>query len=158
LVLGALVIALLSCYRASRSFRDWALTVDLRYLVSFHLTRFVGVYFLYLYSHRELPYEFAVPGGVGDIVVALVAIIVLVAPQKNPAIPKMYRLWNILGFVDILLVVFTAARLALANPASMKTLTHLPLSLLITFLVPIIIATHLLIFVRLKRMQTASSN
>ena len=41
--------------------------LDLRLLVLYHLTRFVGVWFLVLYSRGELPYAFAVPGGWGDI-------------------------------------------------------------------------------------------
>src|SRR5437868_4690458 len=57
--------------------------------------------------------------------------------------------WKNLGFTDILFVVSTAARLGLADPQSMKALTRLPLALLPTFLVPIIIATHLLLFFRL---------
>ena len=60
-----------------------------------------------------------------------------------------FLVWNIAGFADILFVVSTAARLGLAEPQSMKALTEFPLALLPTFLVPIIIATHLLIFFRL---------
>src|SRR5882672_9093208 len=54
-------------------FRSWLMTVDVRWLVALHLTRFVGFYFLYLYGRGELPYAFAVPGGWGDIVVATLA-------------------------------------------------------------------------------------
>jgi hypothetical protein len=41
--------------------------------------------------------------------------------------------------------------MALADPASMGPLRTLPLSLLPTFLVPLIIASHVLIFWRLYR-------
>ena len=44
-----------------------------------------------------------------------------------------------------------AARLAAADPSSMRALLRLPLSLLPTFLVPLLIATHVWIFVRLAR-------
>jgi hypothetical protein len=60
-----------------RPLRAWALRVDIRWLVGFHLTRFVGVYFLYLYAHHELPHAFAVWGGFGDIVVAILALFVM---------------------------------------------------------------------------------
>ena len=43
--------------------RRWADRIDPRVLVGFHVTRFVGVYFLLLYERGELPYEFAVLGG-----------------------------------------------------------------------------------------------
>jgi hypothetical protein len=58
--------------------------------------------------------------------------------------------WNVVGMLDIGFVVATAARLAAADPSSMRALLRLPLSLLPTFLVPLIIATHVWIFVRLR--------
>ena len=59
-------------------------------------------------------------------------------------------LWNALGLLDILFVVADAAKQALVDPTSMAALLHLPLSLLVTFLVPLIIGSHLLIFARLR--------
>ena len=53
--------------------------------------------------------------------------------------------------VDILFVVVTAVRLGAADPASMAALQRLPLNLLPTFLVPLIIATHVILGVRLAR-------
>jgi hypothetical protein len=47
--------------------------------------------------------------------------------------------------------VVTAGRLGLEDPASMAELLELPLSLLPTFLVPILIASHLVLGVRLLR-------
>jgi hypothetical protein len=57
--------------------------------------------------------------------------------------------------LDILFVVATAARLALADPDSMQGLLHLPLSLLPTFLVPLIIASHVVLAIRLARVPAA---
>ena len=51
---------------------------------------------------------------------------------------------------DILFVIATAARLALANPLSMSALLRVPLSLLPTYFLPLIIATHVVLFVRLR--------
>jgi hypothetical protein len=48
-------------------------------------------------------------------------------------------------------VVATAGRIARADPASMGPLRYLPLSLLPTYFVPLIIASHVLIFWRLAR-------
>jgi hypothetical protein len=125
-------------------------TIDLRVVVGLHLTRFVGAYFLFLYGRGELPYEFAVPAGVGDIVVALGALVLI--STVRPDRPKgrwLYLGWNVLGTLDILGVVVTAAVQGIADPGSMSALLRLPLNLLPTFLVPLIIASHLLLAVRL---------
>ena len=60
-------------------------------------------------------------------------------------------IWNVVGFLDIGYAVLTATRLALADPQSIISLLRLPLSIVPTFLVPIIIASHVLIFSRLMK-------
>ena len=130
--------------------------LDLRSLVLLHVTRFVGIYFLVLYRRGQLPYDFAVPGGIGDIIVAALALPLALAPLADTTRQRAMRIWNIIGLVDIVLVVLTATRLNLADPTQMHALTYLPLSLLPTFLVPLIIATHIVIFVRLARPQTSA--
>ncbi|MBI5766556.1 MAG: hypothetical protein HZA93_02090 [Verrucomicrobia bacterium] len=133
--------------------RAWVDALDVRSLVLLHVTRFVGIYFLILYRRGELPHDFAVNGGIGDIVVATLALPVALAPLSAATRQRALMIWNVVGLIDILLVAATAARLNLENPAQMRALTHLPLSLLPTFLVPLIIATHVVIFVRLARAQ-----
>lgn len=129
----------------------WASTVDIRALILIHVSRFVGAYFLVLHARGELPYAFAVPGGWGDIAVATAALVIGLPSlsQGRWGWPIVFA-WNTAGLVDILLVVTTAARLGSADPQSMAALFRLPLSLLPTFLVPIIIATHIVIFARLS--------
>lgn len=142
---GLLVVA----YRWIRPFRTWIAALDLRGLVLLHVTRFVGCYFLLLYQRGELPYAFAVPGGIGDILVALGALGVAFYPLSEATRARAIYIWNVVGFIDILLVVLSAARIGLSSPHELAALTRLPLSLLPTFLVPLIIASHLAIFARL---------
>lgn len=150
-LLAGLTVLLVVLYRGSAVFRAWANSIPLRAVVLLHVTRFVGFYFIWLYRQGELPYAFAVPGGLGDIIVATLALVVVLAPMAPPTRNRAISIWNFIGLIDILMVVVTAARLGLANPTSMRALTHLPLSLVPTFLVPLIIATHLLIYVRVRR-------
>jgi hypothetical protein len=120
-----------------------------------HLSRFVGVYFLYLESVGRLPWAFAVPAGWGDIIVAACALVILFAPALRRS-RRVLLVWNTLGLIDILFVVATAARLNLTRPGELDELTRLPLSLLPTIIVPLVIATHIVLFHQLlKRRESA---
>ncbi len=157
LILIALTVATLATVWFVPQLRRWAIQVDVRWLVGLHLTRFLGAYFLVLYKRGELPYAFAVPGGWGDIGVASLAALVLVLGPPDGRRRRVYLVWNVLGLADILFVVATAARLALASAESMDALVRLPLSLLPTYLVPLIIASHIVILVRLVRTRGAET-
>jgi hypothetical protein len=149
LIIAALTIALLAASRISDTFRQWLQTIDLRAFVALHLTRFIGFYFLLLCRKRELPCDFATTAGWGDVVVAILATILLVS--WNAAVTRrvwVVGAWNTLGLLDILFVVASASRHGMADPMSMAALLRLPLSLLPTFLVPLIIASHIFIFSR----------
>jgi hypothetical protein len=156
IIVGLSAVALLAYFRI-QAVRAWVDSIDLRGLVLLHVTRFVGIYFLVLYQRGELPRAFAVPAGFGDIIVASMALPVAFAPLDPHARRRAIRIWNVVGLADILLVVVTATRINLANPFQLRALTHLPLSLLPTFLVPLIIATHVIIFVRIARSEHTSA-
>jgi len=144
---------LLGCWKIT-PIREWVLDIDLRWLVLFQVTRlFAGAYFLVLCQRGELPCGFARPAGWGDIVVAVLALAVVGAMRTDFAKPLLL-IWNTLGLIDIIFVVFSALRFGLKDWQSMHAIRELPLSLLPTFLVPLIIASHVLIFIRLARAGT----
>lgn len=151
LVLLGLTLVLLLAGALVPGFRGWLAGLNLRQIVALHLTRFVGIYFLILYARGELPYAFAVPGGWGDIAIATGALALVLLVPDLAAHRTWVLIWNLLGFIDIVYVVVTAARLVFASPDSMSALLRLPLSLLPTFLVPLIIASHVFLFWRLRR-------
>ena len=145
-------IVLLACWKIS-PIRVWALNVDVRWLVLLHVTRlFAGAYFLVLCQRGQLPCGFARPAGWGDIVVAVLALAVLGA-TRTPFAKTLLLTWNILGLIDIIFVVLNALQFGLSDWQSMHAIRELPLSLLPTFLVPLILASHVLIFVRLARAE-----
>ena len=146
---------LFACWKIA-SIRVWALNVDVRWLVLFHVTRlFAGAYFLVLCQRDQLPCGFARPAAWGDIGVAVLALAVVSATHTQFA-KTLLLIWNAIGLIDIIFVVFSALRFGLKDWQSMHTLRELPLSLLPTFLVPLIIASHVLIFVRLARARIGS--
>ena len=86
-------LALFACWKIS-PIRVWALNVDLRWLVLFHVTRlFAGAYFLLLCQRGQLPCGFARPAGWGDIVVAVLAVAVVGAMRTEFAKPLLL-IWN----------------------------------------------------------------
>jgi hypothetical protein len=145
-------LVLFACWKIS-PIRVLALNVDVRWLVLLHVTRlFAGAYFLVLCQHDQLPCGFARPAGWGDIVIAVLALAVLGATRTQFA-KTLLLTWNILGLIDIIFVVLNALQFGLNDWQSMHALRELPLSLLPMFLVPLIIASHVLIFVRLARAE-----
>lgn len=127
-------------------------------LVAFHLIRgLAGAYFLLLYSRGELPGEFALLAGWGDIVVAIGAVGVLrfCTPVLTRGQEAGLLVWNAAGLADILMVLARGIRMFLTDPAAGRLFLELPLSLLPTFVVPLVIASHIVLFVsrdtRLRR-------
>jgi len=139
-----------------RGLRDWAAQVPLRGFVAFHVTRFVGIAFLMLQADGKLPREFAVAAGWGDIIAAVGALGIVLFQARPESRPWVLMLWNAYGLADILSVVFTATRIALTQPVALIELLRFPLSLVPTFVVPLLISSHVLIFWRLRRMSKAS--
>jgi hypothetical protein len=148
-------LVLFVCWKV-RAIRACVLNIDLRWLVLLHLTRlFAGAYFLVLCQRGQLLCAFARPAGWGDIVIGVLA--VAVASVLHTQFGKTFLLsWNTLGLIDIIFVVASALRFGLQDWQSMHALRELPLSLLPTFLVPLIIASHELIFVRLAQTRIGS--
>lgn len=139
----------------SKPVRAWALRVPLRGTILFHLVRFVGVAFLVLYARGVIPGAFALGAGWGDIAVAVLAIPVAVWAVPVTTRARWWTLlaWNAFGLADILLVLGNGFRLGLADYANMAWITTFPWTLLPTFIVPLVIVTHGVIFWRLARLR-----
>lgn len=157
ILIALTALLLVACFGIT-AVRAWLDGLDVRALVLPHVTRFVGFYFLILCRRGELPYEFAVPGGWGDIVVASLAVGVVFLPLREELRHHVCFIWNTIGLVDLLFVVVTAARIGFSHPWQLGALQVLPLSVLPTFLVPLLIATHVLIYVRLMRKSPETAN
>lgn len=153
-----MVLLQLVAFRRWDAFRMWALSADLRLPVLVHLVRFVGVSFLVLHAQGRLPAGFALPAGWGDIAVAALAPVVALNLGSGGRSGRWTAgIWNLIGLADILMVVSTALRLGFDDPRIGATMTSLPHVLLPLFVVPILIASHLLIALRLYRGGTGES-
>jgi hypothetical protein len=150
LLVAGLAAAVIAAGLLGAGMRNWVLTADLRYLLAPHLVRFVGLAFLYLVSRGVLARAF-LPIGWGDAIAAVGAAALLIAGPSLFERSGWWTLlvWNIFGFLDMLLLIATGIRLGLAAPGQFALFRQLPFGLLPTFFVPLIIATHVFIFIRL---------
>jgi hypothetical protein len=152
-LLAAVTALLILAGAVLPGFRLWLAGLNLRQIVALHLTRFVGIHFLLLGGRGALPAAFAVPAGWGDVAVATGALALVLLVPDLLARRGWLLAWNLVGLADIIFVVATATRLALADPGSMQSLFRLPLSVVPVFLVPMIIGSHVLLFARLLPAQ-----
>lgn len=152
LIVAGLTFAIAMMSARAPGFRSWVDSVPIAGLISLHVTRLgIGIYFLYLARNGQLASGFAIPAGWGDAAVGLAALGLLFAASPGQSSGnRWYRAWNWLGLLDLLFVVVTAARIGLADPDSLKGLLRLPLSVLPTFWVPLLIASHLVLLRRLR--------
>ena len=105
---GLTLLLLLLCWKLP-GFQAWALGVNVRALILIHVTRLVGGYFLWLYGRGELPGEFAIKAGWGDLAVTVTALLVItLAADRGKTGWTWIALWNAFGLADILMVVVTA--------------------------------------------------
>ena len=148
-IAAALTVATLLLVRLSRGARNAVHRLGPGPLVLFHLVRIAaGAYFLVLGSRGVLPREFTTPAGWGDIVVGLSALWVLwrCLPVQSPWQRIALLVWNVAGLLDILGVLGNAVRLFVRNPSFVDPFMTLPLAILPTFVVPIVIVSHVLLF------------
>ncbi|MGH7911702.1 MAG: hypothetical protein ACREOV_08270, partial [Candidatus Dormibacteraceae bacterium] len=114
-------------------------------LVGLQSYRVVGGAFLVLFAMHRMPVLFALPAGVGDLLIGISAWPVAAALREG----RLSRvvIWNVLGLLDLVLGVGlgVAASPALhLSPDGVTTqaLTTMPVALVPTFLVPVSILLH----------------
>jgi hypothetical protein len=151
------VVAYLALRRNAGVARDLD-TLPLWPLVLYHLVRLpYGLYFLAAHARGELPAAFALTAGYGDILsgaLALPAAWAALAPAGAQAgRRRLILVWSVIALCDMLLVIATAQRLILLdrNPQMLEAFTHLPYSVLPTFVVPMVLVTQLEVLRRVRR-------
>jgi hypothetical protein len=132
--------------------RNWFLEHELsqRWLVGLQLFRAIGGTFLIEMSRGRVPGIFAYPAGLGDLLVAAVAGVVLVACRTRSEIPApfLYGLiaLGIADFLSALFFGFTSSKspLQLFFPDPPSQLIEFPTGMIPMFLVPYAIFFHTL--------------
>jgi hypothetical protein len=137
--------------------------LPLQWLVGAQLYRVVGGLFLVAWLQGDVPAEFALPAGIGDVLVGIAAPLVALRIARDGA--ERARPWVLgwcaLGILDLVVAVTcgfltapsTVQQLALGDPN--VAITSYPLVLIPTFAVPASIVLHVYVLSRLLRQPQA---
>lgn len=135
--------------RLSRSFREFVLSLDLRFIAAMQAWRWAGLGFLDLYAYKVLPALFALPAGLGDMAVGVSAPLMVLGLLRQPgfAASGTFIRWNVLGILDLVLAVSlgtVGTLLATGSPGEVSTapMATLPLLVIPAFLVPFFLMLH----------------
>jgi hypothetical protein len=132
-------------FAGSASFRQFALSLNPSTLTLAQSWRIFGFTFVLLQAHNILPALFALPAGYGDMFIGMTATFVALK-LANPGHRTAFIFWQLLGMADLVMAVGlgTTARLFSPHGASMVAMTALPLSLVPTFIVPLLFIFHVI--------------
>ncbi|HET9635390.1 MAG TPA: hypothetical protein VFP26_05615 [Gemmatimonadaceae bacterium] len=148
----ALALTIAAVFVSSRVavVRESVDSLPLQALVGIHAVRFIGIVFLILGARGELSPLFAERAGWGDVTTAAIAVVlVLIGLAKVPR--SVLLAWNTLGMLDLFVAVGTATFLvARGDVPGVQPLLSLPLILVPIFAVPLLFATHVALFRRLR--------
>jgi hypothetical protein len=142
---ASLPIALfLLWFAASAQFREFTKSLSPRVLTLVHSWRIGGFVFLILYARHALPGLFALPAGLGDMLIGATAATVA-ARWANPERRNSFIAWQVLGIADLVIAVAMGTLSGFIHPEGVTTgaMTVLPLSLIPTFAVPLLLILHI---------------
>lgn len=150
-LLGLSALAIWAGTRAG-PIRDWIDRLPIQAFPTLHLIRFVGIWFLIMAARGELSPTFANAAGIGDIIAASGAILLLaIGVPTSRAKRAAWLTWNTVAMLDWVGVLGSVTLVTLQGRQNeLAPLLRLPYSLLPTFIVPVLIASQVFLFRRLR--------
>jgi len=142
----------------SESIAQLVSAIPLHWLVAAQVYRIGGGIFLVLWADGRLPWQFALPAGIGDVTTGCLAIVTAALLAQNAASARRATYsWSLFGIADLVVAVTMGAMtspgrphlLALAAPNLL--ITSYPLVMVPTFAVPLALMLHGLVLWRLRR-------
>ena len=135
----------------SKTVQTVAEAIPTTWIVAIQTYRIVGVGFLILYAQKQLPAAFALPSGIGDILVGVSApFVAILYYLKKPYSKKLAIVWNIIGIADLVIAV-SVGILGFPRPVqflplapSTEPLSLFPLVIIPLFAVPLATLLHFL--------------
>lgn len=137
--------------------------IPLRWLVAAQVYRVAGGIFLVLWADGRLPWQFALPAGIGDVMTGLLAVFLAARLSQNAAgaLSAVYA-WCLFGIGDLVVAVAMGAMTSPGRPhllaldAPNLLITSYPLVMVPTFAVPLALMLHGIVLWRLRR-ESASN-
>ncbi|MGC1233041.1 MAG: hypothetical protein WA838_00005 [Xanthobacteraceae bacterium] len=137
--------------------------IPLHWLVAAQVYRVAGGIFLVLWVDGRLPWQFALPAGIGDVTTGIVAVVVaaLLAQNAIGARRATYA-WCLFGIADLVVAITMGAMTSPGRPhllafdAPNLLVTAYPLVMVPTFAVPLALMLHGLVLLQLRRGVPAS--
>jgi hypothetical protein len=149
--------------RLSGSIASLVSAIPLTWIVAAQVYRVAGGIFLVLWAGGRLPWQFALPAGVGDVTTGCFAVVVAASlAQKAVGARRAAYVWSLFGIADL---VVAAAMGGMTSPgrahlfaldAPNLLITSYPLVMIPTFAVPLALMLHGLVLWRLRR-ETVST-
>ena len=159
LIAGGVVLS------TSQRWRSVVRSVPVPWLVGVQVYRVLGVLFVLAYLQHRMPGQFALPAGIGDIAVGLLAPVAAYAALRGDRLGTgLARAWNVLGIADLVLAVTLgfltspSAFQQLALEAPNSAISRYPFVLIPVFAVPASILLHACALWRLRSAPAAATS
>jgi hypothetical protein len=130
------------------------------WLVGVQVYRTIGVIFVLLLASGKLPGVFALPAGLGDVLVGISApLVALLCAREAKRSALLVRAWNAFGLLDLVVAVGTGFMTSpsplqlLAFDAPNQLISAFPLVMVPVFAVPVAILLHLTSLMKLQQTQ-----
>ena len=156
-----LAVAAIGLWR-SESIARLVSAIPLHWLVAAQVYRIGGGIFLVLWADGRLPWQFALPAGIGDVATGIIAVVAAVLLARNAAgAQRATYIWCLFGIADLIVAITMGAMTSpgrvhlLAFDAPNLLMTAYPLVMVPTFAVPLALMLHGLVLWRQRR-ETAS--
>ncbi|MBV8472556.1 MAG: hypothetical protein JO234_03995 [Hyphomicrobiales bacterium] len=152
------LIVAAAALRLSGSVARLVAAIPLHWLVAAQVFRIGGGIFLVLWADGRLPWQFALPAGIGDVATGCFAVIVAARlAQKAVDARRAAYAWSLFGVADLVVAVMMGSMTSpgrlhiLALDAPNLLITSYPLVMVPTFAVPLALMLHGLVLWRLRR-------
>lgn len=139
-------------------YKDLLRAITLESLITLHVFRIIGIFFILLYFYNLLPAGFAFSAGLGDIITAVLAypVAMIYAKGKSWRIPVVYA-WNIIGIFDVVNLLIIAVIILKSNlgpgELGIREIDLFPFSYFAAFAPVVLIFLHVAVFKKINQLK-----